>query len=48
VHLVQRHVIPTAAAFIRTEAAGGIVLLAAVAVALAWANSPAKDTYFDL
>ncbi len=48
VHLVQRHVIPTAAAFIRTETAGGVVLLVALVVALAWANSPMSDAYFDL
>jgi NhaA family Na+:H+ antiporter len=33
--------------FVRTETAGGIVLLAAAAVALIWANSPVSDSYFD-
>jgi Na+:H+ antiporter, NhaA family len=33
--------------FIRTETAGGFVLLAAAAVALIWANSPVSDSYFD-
>lgn len=36
------------AAFAATEAAGGIVLLAATALALAWANSPWDGRYFDL
>jgi Na+:H+ antiporter, NhaA family len=31
--------------FLDTEAAGGIVLLAATAVALGWANSPWRDVY---
>ncbi len=31
--------------FLATEAAGGIALLIAAAVALAWANSPVSDTY---
>jgi NhaA family Na+:H+ antiporter len=33
--------------FVRTETAGGIVLFAAAAVALIWANSPVSDSYFD-
>jgi NhaA family Na+:H+ antiporter len=33
--------------FVRTETAGGIVLLAAAVVALIWANSPLSDSYFD-
>ncbi|MGH2607938.1 MAG: Na+/H+ antiporter NhaA [Tepidiformaceae bacterium] len=48
IRLVQTHLIPTAAAFMRTEAAGGVVLLVAVVIAMAWANSPFKDAYFDL
>jgi NhaA family Na+:H+ antiporter len=32
-------------AFIRLEAAGGFVLIAATAVALAWANSPWSESY---
>ncbi|MEZ4554032.1 MAG: Na+/H+ antiporter NhaA [Dehalococcoidia bacterium] len=34
--------------FTATEAAGGIVLVAATVVALAWANSPWSDAYQDL
>jgi len=34
--------------FIRLEASGGIVLIVAAVVALAWANSPWSDSYFDL
>ncbi|NED99214.1 Na+/H+ antiporter NhaA [Phytoactinopolyspora halotolerans] len=33
------------AAFLRVEAAGGIILLAAALIALFWANSPWSDTY---
>ncbi len=34
--------------FLEVEAAGGLVLLAATAVALVWANSPWSDSYHDL
>ena len=34
--------------FFHAEAAGGIVLVAATVVALVWANSPWKESYFDL
>jgi Na+:H+ antiporter, NhaA family len=34
--------------FLRTEAGGGVVLLGATVVALAWANSPWQDAYHDL
>ncbi len=34
--------------FVRTEAAGGILLMAAAAAALAWANSPFAGSYFAL
>ena len=34
--------------FLHTEAAGGVVLLLATVVALVWANSPWKESYFDL
>ncbi|WP_420455083.1 Na+/H+ antiporter NhaA [Rubrivirga sp.] len=34
--------------FFKTEAAGGILLLAAAAVALVWANSPLAGAYADL
>ncbi|MEO6398989.1 MAG: Na+/H+ antiporter NhaA [Tepidiformaceae bacterium] len=37
-----------AQAFVNTEAAGGMVLLVATLVALAWANSPWDERYFDL
>ena len=44
---LARGIIPTAQAFMRTEASSGIVLLVAVALALGWANSPWQDSYFD-
>lgn len=34
--------------FIHLETSGGIVLVAAAIIALAWANSPWAETYFDL
>ena len=34
--------------FLHTEAAGGVVLVLATVVALVWANSPWKQSYFDL
>jgi NhaA family Na+:H+ antiporter len=34
--------------FLHTEAAGGVVLLVAAAVALVWANSPFQDSYAEL
>jgi NhaA family Na+:H+ antiporter len=34
--------------FLRTEAAGGVAVLAAAVVALVWANSPWSDSYTDL
>jgi NhaA family Na+:H+ antiporter len=34
--------------FLHAEAAGGVVLVVATAVALVWANSPWKDSYADL
>ena len=36
------------AQFVETEASGGIVLLLAAVAALAWANSPWEEQYFDL
>jgi NhaA family Na+:H+ antiporter len=36
------------AEFLRTEAAGGVALLVAVAAALLWANSPWPSTYTDV
>ena len=44
--LPERLLLPVQA-FVRTETAGGIVLLAAAAIALIWANSPVSDSYFD-
>ena len=40
-----RQTLDPLAEFLREEAAGGIVLVAAAVVALAWANSPAGDGY---
>ena len=34
--------------FLRTEAAGGLVLVVATIAALVWANSPVQDSYRDL
>jgi NhaA family Na+:H+ antiporter len=34
--------------FIKQETSGGIILLACMVIALAWANSPYSSTYFDL
>ena len=34
--------------FFHAEAAGGVVLVAATVVALVWANSPWKESYFHL
>lgn len=36
------------ARFLRTETTGGIILLAATALALLWANSPLRDAYFSI
>jgi NhaA family Na+:H+ antiporter len=43
-----QRVVRAAQAFIAVEASSGIVLLLAAVVALAWANSPWSDAYFDL
>ncbi len=45
---VSRVLLPPVQEFISREISGGIVLLAAAAVALVWANSPWDDQYFDL
>lgn len=45
--LAANRFVPSVAAFVRAEAAGGLVLLAALAIALLWANSPAGDSYID-
>ena len=34
--------------FLRIEAAGGVVMLVAAVVALVWANSPWRDSYYEL
>ena len=39
---------PELSRYLRTETVGGTILLAAAAVALIWANSPAADAYFAL
>jgi Na+:H+ antiporter, NhaA family len=45
---LARGLLQPAQQFIQTEAASGLVLLAATVVALAWANSAWSDSYFDL
>lgn len=46
--LLARRVAQPVARFLHTEAAGGILLLAATVIALVWANSPWKASYADL
>ena len=46
--LVERKVILPAQQFIHTETVGGIVLLAAALIALAWASSPWSPSYHHL
>ena len=43
-----RQVLRAFGEFARLEASGGILLMAAAVTALAWANSPWADSYFDL
>ena len=43
-----QRVLDPLADFLREEAAGGLVLLAATVAALVWANTPARDAYEDL
>ncbi len=45
---IPRTVVQPLQAFLHTEVAGGVVLLAAALVALVWANSPAADSYTAL
>ena len=45
---VQPRVLRPLREFLRTESAGGAFLLVAAIVAIAWANSPWSDAYFDL
>jgi NhaA family Na+:H+ antiporter len=43
-----RRVVDPVVEFLRDEAAGGLVLLAATVVALVWANTPAREAYDSL
>jgi NhaA family Na+:H+ antiporter len=43
--LPVRRILPSVRQFLGTEASGGILLLAAALIALAWANSPWGDSY---
>jgi len=45
---VVRRVLKPLQSFLEEEAASGVLLLAATIVALAWANSPWRDSYEDL
>lgn len=45
---VPRAFVQPVLAFMRLEASGGILMLAATVIAVVWANSPAADVYFDL
>jgi NhaA family Na+:H+ antiporter len=45
---VVRRVLDTFQQFAHAEASGGLMLLACTALALAWANSPWGESYFDL
>jgi NhaA family Na+:H+ antiporter len=45
---IARHVLLPAQAFVRTEAASGVILLAAAVAAIVWANSPWDTAYADL
>lgn len=44
-YTIPRRIAASLARFVRVEAAGGLVLIAAVLCALAWANSPWSDSY---
>ncbi len=45
---VQRNFVRPIQHFMRTEVAGGVVIVVAALVALAWANSPWQEFYFDI
>lgn len=45
---IARHVGLPTQAFVRTEAASGVILLAAAVAAIVWANSPWDESYSDL
>jgi len=47
-HHVRRVVVTPVQRFMEIEAAGGLVLVAAAVVAIAWANGPFGDSYHDL
>jgi len=44
---VERRIVQPIQAFMATETAGGVVIVVAALIALAWANSPWQDQYFD-
>lgn len=44
----QSRVVEPLQAFMRTETSAGVVILAGALVALLWANSPWKESYFDV
>lgn len=44
----QSRVVEPLQAFMRTETSAGVVILAGAVVALLWANSPWKETYFEV
>ncbi|HTH06856.1 MAG TPA: Na+/H+ antiporter NhaA [Ilumatobacteraceae bacterium] len=46
--MTERRVVSPLRDFFHQEAAGGIVLVAATVIALIWANSPWKESYFHL
>jgi NhaA family Na+:H+ antiporter len=46
--VTERRVVSPLRDFFHQEAAGGIVLVAATVIALIWANSPWKESYFHL
>jgi len=46
--LVPRNVVQPLQRVLEHEAAGGVVMLVAAAIAILWANSPWQDAYFDL
>ncbi len=45
---VPRAFVQPVLSFMRTEASGGIIMLIAAVVAVAWANSPWGETYFSI
>ncbi|MEW6059635.1 MAG: Na+/H+ antiporter NhaA, partial [Actinomycetota bacterium] len=44
---LPRRILQPLQTFLETEAASGLLLLGAAAVALVWANSPWRDSYED-